>query len=76
MVYSAWQNLKLREWVMNAGIQKKITFHCARHSFATIQLEMGTDMMTISKMLGHKELRTTQIYAKVVDKKKMRLWIN
>ena len=68
--YSAWQNLKLREWVMRAGISKKITFHCARHSFATIQLELGTDIMTISKMLGHKEVRTTQIYAKVVDKKK------
>ena len=44
LVYSAWQNLKLREWVMNAGIRKKITFHCARHSFATIQLELGTSI--------------------------------
>jgi site-specific recombinase XerD len=62
--------LKLQQWVMNAEIRKKITFHCARHSFATIQLELDTDIYTISKMLGHKELRTTQIYAKLVDKKK------
>jgi integrase len=68
--YSAWNNLKLQQWVMNAEIRKKITFHCARHSFATIQLELDTDIYTISKMLGHKELRTTQIYAKLVDKKK------
>ena len=68
--YSAWQNVKLREWVMRAGIMKKITFHCARHSFATIQLTMGTDIYTVSKLLGHKELKTTQIYAKIIDQKK------
>jgi len=45
--YSAWNNLKLREWVMAAGIKKKITFHCARHSFATIQLSMNTDIYTV-----------------------------
>ncbi len=68
--YSAWNNLKLREWIMDAEIRKKITFHCARHSFATIQLELGTDIYTVSKLLGHKELRTTQVYANIVDKKK------
>ena len=69
--YSAWNNIKLREWVMNAGIKKKITFHCARHSFATLQLSMNTDIYTVSKLLGHKHLRTTEIYAKVIDKKKI-----
>jgi integrase len=68
--YSAWNNLKLKEWVMMAGIRKKITFHCARHSFATIQLDLGTDIYTVQKLLGHKELKTTQIYAKVMDKNK------
>lgn len=68
--YSAWNNLKLREWVSRAGIKKKITFHCARHSFATIQLTLGTDIYTVSKLLGHKELKTTQIYAKIIDQKK------
>jgi len=69
--YSAWNNLKLREWVMAANITKKITFHCARHSFATLQLSMNTDIYTVSKLLGHKNLKTTEIYAKVIDKKKI-----
>lgn len=68
--YSAWNNVKLKEWVLMAGIRKKITFHCARHSFATIQLDLGTDLYTLSKLLGHKEIRTTQIYAKIMDKNK------
>ncbi|MDX1828227.1 MAG: site-specific integrase [Lutibacter sp.] len=68
--YSAWTNLKLQQWMMNAGITKKITFHCARHTYATLQLTLGTDIYTVSKLLGHKELKTTQIYAKVIDSKK------
>lgn len=68
--YSAWHNLKLQQWVMSAGITKTITFHCARHTYATLQLTMGTDIYTVSKLLGHKELKTTQIYAKVIDHKK------
>lgn len=68
--YSAWTNLKLQQWMMNAGISKTITFHCARHTYATLQLTLGTDIYTVSKLLGHKELRTTQIYAKVIDDKK------
>ncbi len=68
--YSAWHNMKLQQWVMRAGITKTITFHCARHTYATLQLTMGTDIYTVSKLLGHKELKTTQIYAKVIDEKK------
>jgi integrase len=70
LLYSAWNNLKLREWVMKAGIIKHITFHCARHTYATLQITLGTDIYTVSKLLGHKHLKTTEIYAKVVDTKK------
>lgn len=68
--YSAWHNLKLQPWMANAGITKKITFHCARHTYATLQLTLGTDIYTVSKMLGHKDLKTTQVYGKIIDDKK------
>ncbi len=63
-------NRAVQEWVLRAGINKKITFHCGRHTFATMMLDIGTDIYTVSKLLGHKELSTTQIYAKVMDKNK------
>lgn len=69
--YSAYMNVGLYKWVADAGIRKKITFHCARHSHAVLLLENGTDIYTVSKMLGHRELKTTQIYAKIVDSKKI-----
>jgi site-specific recombinase XerD len=56
---------------MKAGISKTITFHCARHTYATLQLTLGTDIFTVSKLLGHKDIRTTQVYAKIIDEKKM-----
>ncbi len=69
--YSAWTNLKLREWMLKAGIKKKITFHSARHTYATYLLTKGIEYATLSKMLGHKDLKTTQIYAKVIDSKRI-----
>jgi integrase len=57
-------------WVSKAGITKDITFHCLRHTFATLQLSQGTDIYTVSKMLGHRELKTTQVYAKIIDETK------
>ncbi len=70
LYYSAHLNNQLLKWVMNAGITKHITFHSFRHTYATLQLKGGTDIYTVSKMLGHKELKTTQIYAKIVDETK------
>jgi integrase len=68
--YSSWHNIKLQQWAMRAGISKTITFHCARHTYATLQLTFGTDIYTVSKLLGHKDLKTTQIYAKIIDERK------
>jgi integrase len=67
LTYSAYENKHLYQWIGAAGITKDITFHCFRHTFATLQLSQGTDIYTVSKMLGHRELKTTQIYAKVID---------
>jgi integrase len=70
LTYSDYNNAKIREWMIRAGIEKHITFHCARHTYATLQLTLGTDIYTVSKLLGHKSLKTTEIYAKVIDQKK------
>lgn len=67
LTYSAYENKHLYQWIGAAGITKNITFHCFRHTFATLQLSKGTDIYTVSKMLGHRELKTTQIYTKVID---------
>ena len=63
-------NETIKRWVLRAGIHKDITFHCGRHTFAVMMLDLGTDIYTVSKLLGHRELSTTQIYAKVLDKNK------
>ena len=68
----AWVNAVIREWALLAGIQKKVTFHTARHSFATLLLTVGADIYTTSKLLGHTRLSTTQIYAQIMDEKKRR----
>ena len=58
----------LKEWVEAAGITKHITFHCFRHTFATLQVNEGTDIYTVSHLLTHANVGTTQIYADIVDK--------
>ena len=60
----------LPKWLKKANISKEITFHCFRHTYATLQLSLGTDLYTVSKMLGHREIKTTQVYAKIIDKQK------
>jgi integrase len=71
LCYHTHMNKQLQDWVDDAGVKKKITFHCARHTFATLQLSMDTDIYTVSKLLRHKHLKTTEIYTKVIDKKKI-----
>jgi integrase len=63
-------NETIKKWVLRAGIKKEITFHCGRHTFAVMMLDLGADIYVVSKLLGHRELSTTQIYAKVLDKNK------
>ena len=63
-------NVAITQWMLRAGVTKDITFHCARHTFATMLLTFDTDIYTVSKLLGHTELKTTQVYARIIDKKK------
>jgi site-specific recombinase XerD len=60
-------NRSLKEIAALAGIDKKITFHMARHTSATYLLYKGVSITTIQKMLGHAQLKTTQIYSKVME---------
>ena len=68
--YSSYTNVALSQWVLRAGITKHITFHAGRHTFAVLQLTNGTDIYTVSKLLGHSELKTTQIYADIIEQKR------
>jgi len=68
--YSAYENKALAQWIGLAGIDRNITFHCFRHTFATLQLAGGTQITTIQKMLAHKNLTTTLVYAKTLEEAK------
>ncbi|MFV5695439.1 tyrosine-type recombinase/integrase [Flavobacterium sp. LB3P122] len=67
--YGAHFNAEILRWCMRAGLTKHITFHSARHTNAVLLLENGADIYTVSKRLGHRELKTTEIYAKIIDSK-------
>lgn len=63
-------NDSLKTWAKDAKVDKVVTFHTSRHTFATLALTLGVDVFTTSKLLGHQNVRTTQIYAEVIDAKK------
>ncbi|RKV78991.1 MAG: site-specific integrase [Alloprevotella sp.] len=62
-------NAYLKEIADLCGIKKNLTFHLARHTFATMSLSKGVPMESVSKMLGHTNIKTTQIYARITNKK-------
>src|SRR5574344_411702 len=55
-------NNEMRRWLKDSGIKKHITFHCFRHTYASLQMELGTDIYTVQHLLAHKNVSTTQIY--------------
>lgn len=61
----------LKDWTTAAGISKHVTFHVARHTFATLTLTLGADIYTTSQLMGHSNVNVTQIYGKIIDKKKI-----
>ena len=63
-------NHPLKDWITSAGIKKHITFHCFRHTYASLQIEMGTDAFTVQKLLAHKTIGTTEIYTRHADPKR------
>ena len=66
---SAHGNLRLKKLGKQSGITNKVTFHLARHSFATLMLSKGVPIESVSKMLGHTNINTTQIYARIINSK-------
>ena len=64
-------NSIIKKWSKEASINKNITFHTSRHTFGTLMITAGADLYTTSKLMGHSDVRTTQIYAKIIDSKKI-----
>ena len=67
---ASWISRPLKVWIEASGIKKHITFHCGRHSFASLLLENGVDIYTIKDLMGHTNVRTTQIYTHIVNEQK------
>jgi integrase len=61
---------RIKTVAKQCGIKKNVTWHCGRHTHATLLLSLEVPIETVSKILGHADIKTTQIYAKVIDKSK------
>jgi integrase len=70
MLENDYMNRRIKQWVKNCGINKEITFHCGRHTFATMGITAGMDIYEVSALLGHTDIKHTLLYAKLVNKKK------
>ena len=64
-------NACLKEWAAEAGIAKTVTYHTSRHTFATMLLTLGADLYTVSKLLGHSQIKNTQVYAEIINRRKV-----
>jgi len=67
---NGYTNETLKSWILAAGITKRVSFNVSRHSHATLLLAQGASIEAVSSLLGHADIKTTQIYAKVIDKNK------
>ena len=77
-IFFTWQNIETM--LISNGLRfiftcplflaQPISFHTARHTFATMMLTLGADLYTVSKLLGHTSVRMTQVYAKIINQKK------
>lgn len=70
--YSSYTNVALLQWALRAGVEKHVTFHAGRHSFAVALLSRGVSIYQVSRLLGHSELRTTEIYSDILDEDRTR----
>ena len=61
-------NKELKRIAQAAGLEKRISFHTARHTNATLLIYSGVNITTVQKLLGHKSVKTTQVYATVMDR--------
>lgn len=70
--YNNAANVALNQWAMRAGITKHLSYHCSRHTFALMMLTLGTDFYTLSKLMGHRDLKSTMTYAHIIDQTRQR----
>lgn len=77
-IFSTWQNTEMQLisnglhfiFTCSLSLAQPITFHVSRHTFATLSLALGIDLYTVCKLLGHKNIISTQVYAKIIDASK------
>jgi site-specific recombinase XerD len=72
----SYTNLQLKLWAALANIQKHLSFHVARHTYATLLLSLGAGIETISKNLGHSEIKTTQAHYAAIENRLQRAAVN